>query len=104
MEETLTVQTFTSFKDARQNMLGSGDNFRYYNPKTGRPIKKLSKYLEVVLYGENERMGYKSLTWLKKNPITKEVFVRKELFDQNGDIKSFNELWEAFSFYTDFQR
>lgn len=99
---TFENDTFESFMDARQNILGSGDNHRYYNPETGRPIKKLINYSNVVLYGENERMGYKSLTWLKK--IKKgEVIVRKELFDQNGEFREFNDLWEAFQ-YIDFQR
>lgn len=99
---TFENDMFESFKDARQNILGSGDNYRYYNPKTGRPIKKLISYSDVVLYGENEHMGYKSLTWLRK--VAKgEVIVRKELFDQNGDFRKFNDLWEAFQ-YIDFQR
>jgi len=100
---TFENDTFESFKDARRSMLGEGDSFRYYNPETGRPIKKLKKYTEVVLYGENTHFGYKSMAQLKKI-APNEVIVRKELFDQSGDFKTFNDMWEAFKYYTDFQR
>jgi hypothetical protein len=112
---TFENDIFTSFKDARQHILGSGDYYKYYNPETGRPITKLMNYKEVVLYGENEVLGYKSLTWLKKTSRGKttnrgktfeqyDVVVRKELFDQYGEFKTFNELWDAFINYIDFQR
>lgn len=100
---TFEKDTFLSFKDARQHMLGSGDDYRYYNPETGRPIKKLMNYSEVVLYSENDHLGYKGMAWLKK-VARGEVIVRKELFDQNGEFKTFNEMWEAFKYYIDFQR
>jgi hypothetical protein len=100
---TFENDTFETYKDARQHMLGSEDTYRYYNPKTGRPIKKLMNYTEVILYSENYRMGYKGMAWLKK--VSKgQVIVRKELFDQNGDdFRTFNEMWEAFQMF-DFQR
>jgi len=90
---TFENDTFESFKDARQHMLGDGDSYRYYNPKTGRPIKKLYNYPEVVLFSENDHFGYKGLVLLKK--VKKgEVVARRELFDQNGDM-SFNDMWES---------
>ncbi len=88
---TFENEIFSSFKDARQNILGEGDGFQYYNPKTGRPIKNLKDYKEVVLYSHNDHFGYKGMLLLKKIP--EGVLVAKELFDQEGYMK-FNDMWE----------
>ena len=89
---TFEGEIFTSFKAARQHILGDGDRFEYYNPKTGRPIKKLKDYKEVVLYSHNDHLGYKGMMLLKRVPDG--VLVAKELFDQEGYM-TFNDLWEV---------
>ncbi len=89
---TFEGEIFPSFKAARQHILGEGDIFQYYNPTTGRPIKKLKDYKSVVLYSHNDHLGYKGMLLFKKVPDG--VVVAKELFDQSGD-STFNELWEV---------
>ncbi len=90
---TFENDTFESYKDARRKIIGSEDTYRYYNPKTGRPVKILMNYPEIVLYSENNHFGYKGMIFLKK--VKKgEVIALREIFDQNGDLK-FNEMWEA---------
>ncbi len=89
---TFENEIFPSFKAARQHILGEGDSFQYYNPTTGRPIKKLKDYKEVVLYSHNDHFGYKSMLLLKRVP--EGVLVSKELFDQEGYM-TFNDMWEV---------
>lgn len=92
---TFENETYKSFKDARQHIIGEGDSFQYYNPKTGRPIKKLLNYNSVILYSYNDRMGYKGMVLLKKTP--QGVTVVRELFDQEG-YSTFNDMFEIIKY------
>lgn len=90
---TFENDTFESYKDARRAIIGTGDTYRYYNPRTGRPVKMLMNYPEIVLYSENDHLGYKGMVFLKK--VRKgEVIALREIFDQNGENK-FNDMWES---------
>lgn len=90
---TFENEIYQSFKEARQNIIGGEDNFRYFNPSTGRPIKNLKDYKEVVLYSENTHMGYHGMVLLKKVP-SRGVIVTREVFDQEGNM-TFNDMWEV---------
>lgn len=92
---TFEGEIFPSFGAAREHMLGSGDSYQYYNPKTGRPIKQISHYTKVVLYSYNDHFGYKGMVMLEKT--TKGIVVTRELFDQSGE-SSFNDMWENIKY------
>lgn len=90
---TFESEVFPTLQAAREHILGSGDSYKYYNPKTGRPIKTANAkdYDTVVLYSYNNSLGYKGMMILKKVPTGR--MVTREVFDQEGYSK-FNDLWE----------
>ena len=90
---TFEGEVFPTLQSAREQIIGQGDSYKYYNPKTGRPIKtsNAKDYDVVVLYSHNDRLGYKALVMLKKVPTGR--MVAREIFDQEGS-SSFNDLWE----------
>jgi hypothetical protein len=99
---TFEGEIFDSFKAAREHIIGEGDSFQYYNPKTGRPIKKIKNYNSVILYSHNDHFGYKGLLLIRKRPPGhKGVIVTNELFDQEGNM-SFNDMWEAMMMYVSY--
>lgn len=91
---TFEGEIFSSLQSLRESVLGSEDNYKYYNPKSGRPImtKNAKTYKDVVLYSYNNRLGYKGLMLIKQVPGGR--MVSREVFDQSGD-SSFNDLWEV---------
>ncbi len=90
---TFEGEVFPTLQSARVHILGAGDNYKYYNPKSGRPIKtsNAKDYNDVVLYSYNNRLGYKGMVMLKKVPTGR--MITREVFDQHGD-SLFNDLWE----------
>lgn len=91
---TFEGEVFPNLYSARERILGGDDSYKYYNPKTGRPIKtsNAKNYDMVVLYSHNDRLGYKGLIMLKNVPTGR--MVTREVFDQEG-YSTFNDLWEV---------
>jgi len=91
---TFEGKTFCSLQEAREAMLGTADSFKYYNPKTGRPIKtkNAKNYKEIVLYSYNDHFGYKGMVLIKQ--VSNGRQVTREVFDQSGE-STFNDLWEV---------
>lgn len=92
---TFEGEVFKTYREAREHMLGSEDDFEYYNPKSGRPVKKVKDYDKLVLYSHNDRIGYKGMALLHRTPNG--VIVEKEIFDQEG-YTSFNDLWDLLRY------
>ena len=76
-----------------KNTLGSEDRYKFYNPLTGRQIKKISDKSKIVIYGCNERLGYQSMVLFEQIPNNPELTILNEVFDQQENIK-FNDLWD----------
>ena len=89
---TFEGQTFESFNDAKNAIVGEESDYRWYNRLTGRQIRSPNKYKDVILYSYNHRMGYKGMSRIQKT--SKGVLVILEVFDQSG-YETFNNLWYA---------
>ena len=90
--ELIDPEIYESYDDAREQITGEEDDVTFYNPGTGRPLKKYNNYNEVLMYSKNTRLGYHGIAHLVK---TKEgVALAYEIFDQAGEL-TFNEMMES---------
>ena len=90
--EIQNPERYESYDDAISSIVGENDNVTVYNPATGRPIKKYDKYPEIMVYSENDAMGYHGIMHLAKTDTG--IGVAYEIFDQAGEL-TFKEMWEA---------
>ena len=83
---------FKSYDEAIESIVGENDDVTIFNPATGRPIKKYNKYPEIMVYSENNTLGYHGIAHLAKTGSG--VGIAYEIFDQNGEL-TFNEMLES---------
>lgn len=83
---------FKSYDEAVESIVGENDNVSFFNPTTGRPIKKYKEYSEIMVYSENTPLGYHGIVHLVKTGSG--VGIAYEIFDQNGEL-TFNEMLES---------
>ena len=87
---------FKSYDEAVESIVGENDKVSFFNPATGRPIKKYNEYSEIMVYSEDTRLGYHGITHLAKTDSG--VGIAYEIFDQNGEL-TFNEMLESVYYH-----